>query len=641
MAYCVLVKAIRCASLVVLMGVACGDSSPQVDSSTDAGSTTTMGLDSVGNASSPVGTSTTDPTATDTSPEQTGSSTGPAHQTDFGLCEIEVACDQTIVDEPKRNCNLTVTEADGYVVYDGPAGLENRGRSSQGWPKHQYAVELWQSPNIELVAPGASWLYNDGPSVGAANWMDPEFDDSGWTPGVAPFGYGLLGLQWAQAGQIPSVTTIGFGPNAGNKYITSWYRHDFEIADLATLDPVVLNLRIDDGAVVYINGTEVARYNMPTGPIGATTLANTLIDSLEEIEFTDFPVARGVLIDGTNTIAVELHQGSTQSNDVAMDLSLSTSPVETSVSFFDFGRESDWIFNGIYFDLSLYRNKLIYDLFAAFDPVANYGPETQYCTLTLNGDPRGIYTLGEKIKRDDDRVDIAQEMGAGETFIFKSDATKIWVTTGGVGWQLVYPDTHNMSQTTADGLTSFMQGFEAATVGNGNVWDYVDMQSAVDWVLLQEFTLNGDAYYSSTHIFKDNGGKIKFAPWDFDIGLGGGCGDPEDWIFRPGGLWINGLTNDPVFRAAFVARWTELRQTLMSDTAINARIDAYAATMTAEKIAENFQLWPQDEIIGGDDWVLPFREDCPVESWQEEDEVLRAWITARLFWMDENIQSFG
>jgi hypothetical protein len=62
--------------------------------------------------------------------------------------------------------------------------------------------------------------------------------------------------------------------------------------------------------------------------------------------------------------------------------------------------------------------------------------------------------------------------------------------------------------------------------------------------------------------------------------------------------------------------------------------------MTPETIADNFERWPQDQIIGGDDWVLPFRESCPTATWDEEHAYVQAWITARLAWMDANIGTF-
>lgn len=651
------------------MCVACGDSVAEVatdGSGTTSGTTATAGTtaaptttsstteaDSGVDVDSGLGTTSTtsgedSTTSGTTGSGDTGSTGEPVHETDFGLCEIVLECGQPLVDEPKRSCNLTVIEGDGYVVYDGAAGLENRGRSSQGWPKHQYSVELWSTPNVELVAPGSTWRYNDTASAGGADWMSPGFDDGGWAQGPAPLGYGVIGPQWQRWGepwatvaQIANATTIGFGPDSNNKHITSWYRQEFEVTGAAGLDPVVLDVRADDGLVVYINGVEAARFNMPTGPIDQNTTAATTIESLEEVEFSDFPIDTALFVEGTNVIAVEVHQYAGNSSDVVMDLALSTKPPEAPTNFFEFGAESDWIFNGMYFDLSLYRNKLIYDLFTAFDPAANYGPQGHYCELTLDGDWRGIYTLGEKIKRDDDRVDIAEEIGGGQSFIFKSDITKQWVVTNGIGWQLIYPSVHGMSQSTADGFNAFMSGFGAATAGAGNVWDYVDMASAVDWVLVQELTRNGDAYYSSMHIFKDAFGKIKFVPWDFDIGMGGGCGGTEGWIGRPQGFWLNAMTGDPVFQAAFVARYNELRMTVLSQAEVDARVDAYAATMTPEKIAQNFERWPQDEIIGGDDWVLPFREGCPVATWEEEHDLVQQWLADRLIWMDENIQTFN
>lgn len=414
----------------------------------------------------------------------------------------------------------------------------------------------------------------------------------------------------------------------------------------AALDPVVLDIRADDGAVVYINGTEAARFNMPEGPVSQTTLAASSISSLAEVEFSDFPLDDALLVDGTNVIAVELHQAAGDSADVVLDLALSTKPPGASANFFEFGAESDWILNGMYFDLSLYRNKLMYDLFADFEPVDNldpkhhYSPQGHYCELTLDGDWRGVYWLGERIERDDDRVDILPEMGTGESFIFKSDITKVWITTNTVGWQLVYPKVHDVTESTAAGLEAFMSGFGNATSGLGTIWEYVDMASVVDWVLLQEFALNGDAYRSSMHIYKDVGGKLEFVPWDFDIGLGGACGGPEGWIPRGPDHWLDAITGTPAFQAALVARWAELRATVMSQAAIEARVDGYVLTMTEAKITENFARWPQSEIIGGDDWVLLFRVGCPVDTWEQEHELVQQWIADRLLWMDANIENF-
>lgn len=602
-----------------------GDSA---DSSTSAGTTSTTGETTNDDASSTDG--------------DESSTTEPPHVTDFRLCDITVTCDQSIVDEPKRNCNVTVTEADGWVAYDGPGGLENRGRSSQTWPKHQYGLELWEHANLELVSPSAAWRYNDGASSGGADWMDPDFDDSAWAQGDAPLGYGILGPEdWATVAQIPNATTIGFGPNPNNKYITSYYRHAFEVANAATLDPLVVHVRADDGAVIYVNGTEVARFGLPDGPIAGNTLALGGLDSLGEIEFMDVGVPASLLVDGTNVVAVEVHQASPVSSDSTLDLALSTRPPDASVNFFEMGGESDWILSGMYFDLSLYRNKLMYDLFADFAPFANYGPQTQYCEMTLDGDYRGIYLLSEEIKRDDDRVNILPEMGNGGSFIFKSDVTQTWITTNGIGWQLVYPKPEDVGPATAAGLTEYMTAFGNATAGFGDIWEYVDMPTMVDWVLLQELSNNGDAYYSSMHIYKDIGGTIRFVPWDFDIGMGGSCNATEGWLYRWQGHWLNVMAADPAFRAAFVERWMELRAGVLSDEAIDERLGAYAETMTAEGIAENFERWPQDQIIGGDDWVLPFREGCPTGDWAEEDAYVRGWLAERMAWMDANIGGFG
>ncbi|MCO6412168.1 MAG: fibronectin type III domain-containing protein, partial [Thiogranum sp.] len=163
-----------------------------------------------------------------------------------------------------------------------------------------------------LIATGSQWAYLANGSNQGTAWRGVGFNDSGWPRGAAQLGYG----------DGDEATVIGFGPNANNKYITSYFRHSFTVADAGQVQALTLSLLRDDGAVVYLNGTEVVRSNMPGGTIGYTTLAATAIGNPDEQTYFSFSVNPALLVTGTNVIAVEVHQGSVDSSDLSFDLGL-------------------------------------------------------------------------------------------------------------------------------------------------------------------------------------------------------------------------------------------------------------------------------------------------------------------------------
>lgn len=163
------------------------------------------------------------------------------------------------------------------------------------------------------VARGTPWKYWDQGSLPAANWNSAAYQDSGWSSGAAPLGYG--GYQ---------TTTIGYGGNPNNKYITSYFRKTFTVANPATVSGLTLSLVRDDGAVVYLNGTEIARSNMPaTGTIGYSTPATAAVSGdAGKLTVYTFSVPPGLLVAGDNLLAVEIHQSGASSSDLLFDLGL-------------------------------------------------------------------------------------------------------------------------------------------------------------------------------------------------------------------------------------------------------------------------------------------------------------------------------
>lgn len=157
------------------------------------------------------------------------------------------------------------------------------------------------------IPEGSTWKFSDNGALPADNWTSTDYDDSTWKSGQAQLGYGGKG----------EVTTIGFGDNAQNKYITYYFRKTVTLTKPANIQNVSLNAFVDDGAVIYINGTELGRINMPAGIIGNTTLTSTYNNGVSQT----FDVPLSMLHEGDNVIAVEVHQTAANSSDVIFNLS--------------------------------------------------------------------------------------------------------------------------------------------------------------------------------------------------------------------------------------------------------------------------------------------------------------------------------
>ncbi|MFM1770700.1 MAG: hypothetical protein RJA22_3229, partial [Verrucomicrobiota bacterium] len=161
-----------------------------------------------------------------------------------------------------------------------------------------------------LISQGSAWHYRDNGVDPGAGWTSLGYDDSSWAEGLAQLGYG----------DGDEATVVGYGTNASAKYITTWFRRAWVVDDPSLFGALQVQVMRDDGAVIYLNGVEVARQNMPAGTITATTPASTVTSS----ESTYFPSAFGaeLLVAGTNVLAVEIHQDSGASSDISFDLRL-------------------------------------------------------------------------------------------------------------------------------------------------------------------------------------------------------------------------------------------------------------------------------------------------------------------------------
>jgi hypothetical protein len=168
-----------------------------------------------------------------------------------------------------------------------------------------------QSSAATLVPAGSVWKYSDTRGDLGTAWRSPTYDGSAWSAGPAPLG----------GGDPHIVTTIDIG-SSGNRTLTQYFRRQFTLGAKADASNLILRLLRDDGAVVYLNGTEVFRSNIADGEVTFNTTAVYAVGGAEETQFFETPIDRSLLVDGVNRLAVEVHQASSGSSDLGFDLEL-------------------------------------------------------------------------------------------------------------------------------------------------------------------------------------------------------------------------------------------------------------------------------------------------------------------------------
>jgi hypothetical protein len=167
------------------------------------------------------------------------------------------------------------------------------------------------SAQTTLISYGSSWKYLDNGSNQGTSWRAVSFSDATWRTGNAELGYG----------DGDETTVVRYGSSSSLKYVTTYFRKSISIVNASLYSGLSLSIKRDDGAIVYINGTERFRTNMAAGTISYSTLASADASDDGKTPQT-ISLAAGVLVTGNNVIAVEIHQRTRSSSDISFDLQL-------------------------------------------------------------------------------------------------------------------------------------------------------------------------------------------------------------------------------------------------------------------------------------------------------------------------------
>lgn len=342
-----------------------------------------------------------------------------------------------------------------------------------------------------------------------------------------------------------------------------------------------------------------------------------------------------------------------------------------NISLLGMPKENDWVLHNPFSDKTLLRNAISYSLAGK---IMTYAPRVRMVELVINNEYLGVYLLTEKIKRDKNRVNIGKLTPESEDitggYILKFDkgndieigfSSPYAPITGNpqqTNFLWHYPKFDEITVDQADYIRRFIYEFEDV-LQSDNFMDptngyrkYIDVQTFIDYLFVNEITKNVDGYRLSTFMYKDRDsldGRLKMGPvWDFNLALGnanyceGGnyagwgynfnayC--PQDnWVIH---FWWKRLLLDQTFRQEVQDRWQLLRANELSDEHIFGTIDSLTHLMTANGAADrNFKKW---DVLG--EYVWP--NNNVSTTYQEEVDYLNNWTENRLEWLDRQFNNF-
>lgn len=341
-----------------------------------------------------------------------------------------------------------------------------------------------------------------------------------------------------------------------------------------------------------------------------------------------------------------------------------------NVSLLGMPEENDWILYAPYSDKSMLRNVMSFEMGKILDP---YCSRTAYCELIVNNVYQGIYVLMEKIKKDEERVNIASlnedEISGDDLtggYIFKvdktddyeygdgweSNASLLYFDAAALTFQYFYPDADDI----VDAQRTYIEDYvtETENVLASNNFDnpdygynkYLNTGSFVDYLIINEIAKEVDSYRFSTYFNKkkeSKGNEIYAGPiWDFNLGYGNVDywpiyeHDYEKWAYEVMETpfmrihWWKRLMEDTHFKNLLKTRWEFLRANEFSNESIIAKIDSITEYID-EAQQRNYTAWP---ILG--EYVWP-NYDWEANTYADEVSYYEEWLLNRMEWMDDNI----
>ncbi len=318
------------------------------------------------------------------------------------------------------------------------------------------------------------------------------------------------------------------------------------------------------------------------------------------------------------------------------------------VAFLGMGRNSEWVLNGPFLDRTLIRNRLVYGIGRE---MFEWAPDSRYAEVFVDGEYEGVYLVVEPVTNGESRLRLS-EFGllSGETsYIVKRDRSgteddplPVYGKTHGKtnnDLYIAYPSSKKLTDNQRKWIIADISAFEKALFEE-NFDDpvlgysrYIDLDCFADYFILNEAVMNNDAGNLSTYPYKELGGKLKIAIWDYN-----NCYDNYQWfeedfsgIFLSKDGWFGRLLQDRAFVDRVVERYRMWRESALSTDSMFMRIEEYQKELGEAK-ERNFAVWGYvfDISLMGD----PERD---ITSYEDAVRQLRSAIRKRFAFLDEHI----
>ena len=313
----------------------------------------------------------------------------------------------------------------------------------------------------------------------------------------------------------------------------------------------------------------------------------------------------------------------------------------------------DWVLIGNYVDPSLLRNKVASDMTRIMDGLP-FTPEQHSVDLFINGEYMGVFLLSEKIENDKGRVplgeritdddgkivdmgfliefgwDYASENVYGKDYFDTSYCKRMYIKE---------PEIAKAKNDEYQYVYNYVKAAENAIVKGSGYEDYIDVDSWVDWFIVNELSYNAEcAFYRSLYMYKPVGGKLTAGPiWDYDMAFGNNLIDKSDYTGWCAvdyvnqymyDNWMKFLTKDEAFMSRVRARWAEMKERLR-DTALSSLKESAAEIERSQEY--NFAIWPK---------VLKYQigmsraSTLGLKTWRAHVDYIAEFIDMRYAWMD-------
>ena len=323
------------------------------------------------------------------------------------------------------------------------------------------------------------------------------------------------------------------------------------------------------------------------------------------------------------------------------------------VSLAGMGANSEWVLNGPYLDKTLIRNKLVYDQARELN---RWAPDTRFVELFVDGEYQGVYLAVEPVTNGESRLRLS-EFGllSGETaYIVNRDRIdtgaeeiETWGKMESYTYNALYiryPSENKITEKQKEYIKNDISEFEQVLYGE-NFSDkrigyqaYIDMDNWVDYFIINESAMNYDAGNLSTYVYKELGGKLQLAVWDFNNGF-----DNYQWfrtetdvLYTVKNSWFERLWQDKTFREQVCERYRQLRKTTLSDEYIYDKIASYQEEL-GDAVDRNFKVWGysfEDNLLVGKNKTGTSRD---IGSYEEAMKQLTDTIRERLAYLDKEL----